>query len=438
MCNCITLNVNSVNSELTISGTLNGKNTYSDGTHTVSWNGTRWEVYEEVSGCDTISVTYKLIGEDAVTVEVESSGVSSGKNQYFITIDGLIFNIYWNYNYLGNLSWLFIYQNDGGTEEVAFLTEDIQCPFGNYNVVNLGTSGLIFESFSVEHIQALIGTLTNDTVCPLGIYTPINVTNVNITECFDQNEIQPLIQLTEQLYPTGRAFNIHIGSFIRKMHLALNRSESRLNRNTLAILDGILPDNDNFTVEDATLWEQRLGLITNDSVSLANRKLAIIRKLNHPGTIRARQSAGFIESQLQLAGFDVYVHDNTTLASIDSVLTSIGNISVSGLSNAGSFNAGNVYTQFSNLFVILNSGSFNAGSSNSGQRNYKNKVANHIDKSLDITFSNQNIWIKTFFIGGENLGDFANIPTERKNEFRQLILRLKPTETVAYLLINYI
>ena len=426
MCNCITLNVNSVNSELTISGTLNGKNTYSDGTHTVKWNGTRWEVYEEVSGCDVISVVYQLVGEEPVTVEVESSGTNEGKPTYLFQLEDSTDISIISYDNVWIVAKPSI-SNEAGLES------DTPCPFGTYTI----EEGSIFSSFIVNHVQNLIGTLTNDTVCPLGIYTPINVTNVNIIECFDENDIQPLIQLTEQLYPTGRAFNIHIGSFIRKMHLALNRSESRLNRNTLAILDGILPDNDNFTVEDATLWEQRLGLITNDAVSLVNRKLAIIRKLNHPGTIRARQSAGFIESQLQLAGFDVYVHENINLQSIETVLTSVSNVSVSGGGNSGSYNSGTVYTQFSGLFINLNSGTFNSGSANSGQKNYKYKVANHIKESLDVTFNVNNTWIKTFFVGGVNLGDFANVPTARKDEFRQLILRLKPTETVAYLLVNY-
>jgi len=423
MCNCLTLNVDSVNSELTISGTLNGKNTYSDGTYTVSWNGSRWEVYEEVAGCDVISLTYQLVGEEPVTVEVEKNGT-----KYYITISSVVYQIKFipAYN-----SWCL--QNFMTDEIEATLSEDTPCPFGTFTI----EEGSIFEAFEVNHVQTLIGTNTNNTVCPLGIFTPITVTNVNITECFNENDIQPLIQLTEQLYPTGRGFNIHIGSFIRKMHLALNRSESRLNDNTLDILNGILPDNDSFTVEDATVWEQRLGLITNDAVSLANRKLAIIRKLNYPGTIIARQSGGFIESQLRLAGFDVYVHENPDLITIENLLYSVSNVAVFGTNNFGSFNFGSIYTEYPNLFGYLNFGSFNFGSANFDERYFKGKVANHIEEILDSTFNHQDNWIKTFFIGGENLGEFATVPIERKDEFRQLILRLKPTETVAYLLINF-
>jgi len=590
MCNCLTLNIDSVNSELSISGTLNGKNTYSDGTYTVSWNGSRWEVYEEVSGCDVISVTYQLIGEEPVTVEVEKEGdeytiegvgtiekvgsewniINSCTNEfarvtytfegnlytvdmsrvgeyngegfyilnqsydlYFdgenwvftiidldltatspdletwtsydltdisaefvnlpnecivVNIDNIGYDIQKrgilngkNYYYLRNNSiqivisfdgekWMFntgfspttssIYSllsidnipisNDwayiSGVELTSVTTTDCNCdntqaalpldtpcPFGTYTI----EEGSIFESFVVEPVETLIGTNTNNTVCPLGIFTPIAVTNVNITECFNENDIQSLIQLTEQLYPTGRGFNIHIGSFIRKMHLALARSESRLNDNTLDILNGILPDNDSFTVEDATLWEQRLGLITNDAVSLANRKLAIIRKLNYPGTIIARQSGGFIESQLRLAGFDVYVHENPDLISIEELLNELNNVANLGLGNIGGFNLGSVFSVYPNLFTDSNIGGFNLGEVNLSQIDFKGKVVNDITDSLDLHFNIGNSRIKTFFIGGENIGDFANVPTARKDEFRQLILKLKPTETVAYLLINY-
>jgi hypothetical protein len=427
MCNCLTLNVDSVNSELTISGTLNGKNTYSYGTYTVSWNGSRWEVYEEVTGCDVISVTYTLVGEEPVTVEVESSGTLNGKNRFdFLTPNAT--TIKWD---TGVGKWVVTRSGVGGFQ--ATLSEDTECPFGTYTI----EEGSIFEAFEVNHAQTLIGTNTNNTVCPLGIFTPITVTNVNITECFNENDIQPLIQLTEQLYPTGRGFNIHIGSFIRKMHLALNRSESRLNDNTLDILNGILPDNDSFTVEDATLWEQRLGLITNDAVSLANRKLAIIRKLNYPGTIIARQSGGFIESQLRLAGFDVYVHENPDLISIEELLNELNNVANLGLGNIGGFNLGSVFSVYPNLFTDSNIGGFNLGEVNLAQIDFKGKVVNNITDSLDLHFNIGNSRIKTFFVGGENLGDFADVPTARKDEFRQLILKLKPTETVAYLLINY-
>jgi hypothetical protein len=139
----------------------------------------------DLNSCDTISVTYTLEGGEPVTVEVESSTTSGGKNQYYITIEELVFTIYWGSNNLGNLSWIFIYDLDGGTEEVAYLTEDTQCPFGTYNVVNLGSSGLIFEAFEVapsgvtnKFLFPLITNATNKTIRWTDLYNNTTETEV--------------------------------------------------------------------------------------------------------------------------------------------------------------------------------------------------------------------------------------------------------------------
>ena len=49
----------------------------------------------------------------------------------------------------------------------------------------------------------------------------------------------------------------------------------------------------------------------DDSGTLEERKAAILRVLSYPNNIPERQSKSFIEDQLQLAGFNVYIHENT-------------------------------------------------------------------------------------------------------------------------------
>lgn len=44
----------------------------------------------------------------------------------------------------------------------------------------------------------------------------------------------------------------------------------------------------------------------------------------------------------------------------------------------------------------------------------------------------------TFFIGSDTLFNPVNVPLSRKDEFRQLILKLKPAQTIAWLFVNYI
>jgi hypothetical protein len=70
---------------------------------------------------------------------------------------------------------------------------------------------------------------------------------------------------------------------------------------------------------------------------------------------------------------------------------------------------------------------------------YNNKVVNSIDKEQDFQFRTYGGELKhTFFIGGSPLGTFASVPASRELELRQLILKIKPVQTVGFLFVNYI
>jgi uncharacterized protein YmfQ (DUF2313 family) len=249
--------------------------------------------------------------------------------------------------------------------------------------------------------------------------------------------IKQLNKLTRQLFPQGRAYRIAKNSVKEKIVNALVVSESNFVSDADSVLNHILPDNDGFTVYDALIWEQRLGINSNPSTSLEDRKAAIIQKLNHPGNILARQSAGYLEQQLRLAGFDVYVHDNNPVLTIQQVLTIGQNLPQLGNFQLGQNQLADAYSVYSTLFELSQLGNFQLGQHQLGQKKYKNIVANKIDSELDKNFLWQNI-NRTFFIGGENLGEFADVDASRKDEFRQLILQLKPARTISLLLINYI
>ena len=103
------------------------------------------------AGCDCLEITYKLAGQFPVKVNVGVVDIYNGKNRYSITIDSKVFKLWWHQN-----MWNFIYEQDGDDEEVAIFEEDTQCPFGVYDVVNLGSSGLTFDSFSVGVCQPFL------------------------------------------------------------------------------------------------------------------------------------------------------------------------------------------------------------------------------------------------------------------------------------------
>lgn len=234
---------------------------------------------------------------------------------------------------------------------------------------------------------------------------------------------ETILKLTRQLYPTGRAFRMPMGGDAEKLHKALAQSESRAYADALSILKSLLPDNDDFTEDDASDWERRLGMITNPLVSLADRKLAIQRKMAFPGTIKARSNFRFLERELRAAGFDVYVYENRYPDGLGGYLTK---------TPAEAASVG---------YAQVQHGQIQHGTARHGVR-FINRIVNYIDDDRDSLFDVGTNFRSTFFIGGPlDLGGLittADVDVNRKPEFRQTILRIKPVQMVGFLIINYV
>lgn len=225
---------------------------------------------------------------------------------------------------------------------------------------------------------------------------------------------------TKVLYPTGRAFRMPKDGFFDKLHAALGLSLTRAWNDASSILSSALPDNDDFTTDDATDWERRLGLIYSPLVPLSDRKLAIQRKMAHPGNIEARQNWRYLEGQLQAAGFDVYVYENRFPDGFGGYTTK----------TPEDFSIPPYPTDAVQHGDIQHGDAQHGGSPG-------NKVANSTDPAIDSFFGVTNLrW--TFFIGGTPAGEWADVDANRETEFRQLILKLKPVNTVVFLLINFV
>lgn len=254
-----------------------------------------------------------------------------------------------------------------------------------------------------------------------------------------------IVRLARQLYPKSRIYKLPKNTFWYRLEKAEAASKSRAYQDANAILFSILPDNDNFTESDATDWERRLGLITNPAVSLANRKLAIERKMNHPGTILARQHYLYLQGQLQAAGFDVYVHENRLddgygdIAAVDPAdfiaIDEVGELNEFELDD---FELGDATTVFPDLFNFAELDTFDLGGNDLNGVEYNAMIANSLSAEADSGFDIGTNYRSTFFIGGEIAGTFADVDLERETEFRQLVLKIKPVQTIAYIFINYV
>jgi hypothetical protein len=112
---------------------------------------------QEAETCDTILVTYTLVGEEPVTVGVESSGIVGGKKAYTIQMLGNSDVLVWS-----SVQDAWLYYSGSGIK--ARLEEDTECPFGNFTI----EEGSIFEAFEVEPISLTV---------PSWSYEPLNVMN---------------------------------------------------------------------------------------------------------------------------------------------------------------------------------------------------------------------------------------------------------------------
>jgi len=225
------------------------------------------------------------------------------------------------------------------------------------------------------------------------------------------------MNLVDDLYPTGRAFTLPEDGVFRKLHEALNVSFLRLVSEAKLTLDSNIPDNVNFTGKDAELWEFRLGLTVNPPIPLEARKQAIKRKMAYPSNQKNRQHPLFIQHQLQLAGFDVYIHENGFIEAgelIYKLPDDIIDLGFEPTQHGGDTQHGEGIQHGSAGFEVI-----------------ANRITND-----NYGVGEGNLWA-TFFIGGENLGQMASIPEKRQKEFRELVLKLKPAHTVAFLFINY-
>ena len=223
--------------------------------------------------------------------------------------------------------------------------------------------------------------------------------------------VAELSNLVNELYPTGRAFYKPKGGTFDLLHDAINLSFLRFVKKYRNLIDASIPDNENFTADDASFLEFKYGLIDGTGNDLQLRKSALRRKMGHPNNIKGRQSKNFIEDQLRISGFNVRVFENTPPYQTPS---EVGGTVVDTTQHGGNTQHG--------------SGTFHGGVT-------FEVIANKIDADESYGVG-ANLWA-SFFICGENLGENAIIPESRRREFRELVLKLKPAHLAAYIFVNF-
>lgn len=228
-----------------------------------------------------------------------------------------------------------------------------------------------------------------------------------------------LLGMVSDLYPTGRVWNLNEKSDFYKLHTAINKSFDDFIEFCQAMTDSSLPDNENFDIEDAAYLEYNLGLPTNEITPLSERKSKLLTKLAYPNNIRPRQHYLYIEKVLNDYGFNVKVYENMFYDINNEVYYLAPQDVVNSLPDLTQHGGPTQY----------------GGATQHGIGSYDTIANSMFDEQYNIGGS-QNLWA-TFYIGGANFGEYANIPESRKTEFRELVLKLKPAHLVAYTLIIF-
>lgn len=225
-----------------------------------------------------------------------------------------------------------------------------------------------------------------------------------------------MLSLVGQLYPTGRAWYLPENGVFLKTHEAINLSLIRAIEDTYSLINSIFPDNDEFSEDDADFWEYNYGLITINDLDIESRKTRIRNKMAYPQNIIARQNWRFIQFQLQDNGFDVEVHENIFF------------------NDDGSY----YYKSISDLeldsdFSTRHGDETLHGAVQHGSNNY-DVIANSINEENFGIGGDENLWA-TFFISGiGGITTPATILQSRYQEFRELVIKLKPSNMVVYLI----
>lgn len=248
---------------------------------------------------------------------------------------------------------------------------------------------------------------------PYGLGTPHRFPqNNNTTTPVD------FFKMVAILYPTGRAWNLPENGKFAAMHSGINLSLVQMALDAAASIDATFPDNVNFDSGDADLWEYRYGIPFNASLTLQQRMANIYQAMAFPQNILGRQSPSYIEAMLRQAGFDVHVYQN---------------IFFDG--------GGNLYqkTPAEVLGTVVDITQFGpptqfGSDTEFGGVNFA-VIANN--ETAESYTTGGNLWA-TFFISGPAINIPATVSKFRQQEFRRLVLKLKPAHLVAFLLVNFV
>ena len=263
-----------------------------------------------------------------------------------------------------------------------------------------------------------------------------------------------LLWLCRKLFPNGRAFNmplpVETGSYITdeagnnvtdeagnflvtedfssngghlyRLMRALGIQFAIAWTAARGVSDAQLPDNLNFTIDDCNDWYRRLGIYNSGLLTRSQMIAGITQWWNHNNPPINCQNYLYIQNQLQLAGFNVNVYENRFPLGGTYITKTVEQVLGTAVEESwlGGFYLGDAYL---GTTYLLDGVSI---------------IANYLEDAQDASILVTNLRSTFFIADPASITTFANIPTARHIEFRQLLMKLKPIHTIGYLFVNYV
>lgn len=245
-----------------------------------------------------------------------------------------------------------------------------------------------------------------------------------------------LLQI-RRLLPNGLAFKFKLGGVWENFWKGLIGDSSTtsslvyVRNDALNVLDCLIPDNSNFGITDAHDWYRRFGMYDSGTMSLPDMKTAILQRMAWNSNPLDQQTASYIQTQLHNAGFpfaNVFVNNfgaGGEAVSLYSIYPFPNEIAMCNLVHCNDTQCG---TQ----------------AQTSGTGTTIRKVANYVEETKDdfIRLGYPN-YRSTFFIANTMsypplFFHSVTVPIGRKQELRQLILKLKSQQMVCWLNADYV
>ena len=243
-------------------------------------------------------------------------------------------------------------------------------------------------------------------------------------------------RLIKKLLPTGRAWRQVAGiKVITDVLGGIADEFEKVRAEALKLKDSIIPElMDSQFIPD---WEQRFKLPPISNGTEQERRDRLATQWQN----RGGQTREYIETRLQESGFDVYVYSGFYIA--DGFILGdgiLGDGVLEGITYPGEILALPPCDQFASNVKTL--GDFVLGDGDTLGVNRPRIIINYIDdsKENDSFCPLPALRYKfVFYIGGPGgIGDIADIPASRYNEFRELVLRYKPARTWVFAFVNLI